>query len=445
MTTTLDDRTKVEIEWLKCTLFSRLLENKNFKTDNRIDGDNAGNVKLLDVQLKYIGVEEAFMLTTCYRAIIKLQQGDKSPSTTTLIVKKTPKLPQVTFDAIQFGALFSNEILAYNNILPALEEFTGHSFNVPRFYYGDLQSCSATMVLKDFGADNFRVTKQKVNLSLEHALVALKTLATFHGTGFALKHKNPAEFKRLSQSLREPRYNVEDVHPEWKMINIFSAERLEISTRKYQPQIESSFVQRYHKMIHEFILFGRKMVAPVEPVATLCHGDYLRNNIAFKYADVNGAEVPIDALMFDMQTVRVSSPMLDFATFLSLSTYEAVRYRHFDEIFNEYYTNLVKAFKENTKEERIPDYLSRESLLREYRRLLPYSISIASHFLMQLVEPNVAAEEMLLRELTKEEIREDTLRRGGEEVDREIAHQMKELYDLVTKHNIDIFKDFDYV
>lgn len=40
-------------------------------------------------------------------------------------------------------------------------------------------------------------------------------------------------------------------------------------------------------MIGEFLLFGRKMVAPVEPLVTLCHGDYLRNNVAFKYADVN--------------------------------------------------------------------------------------------------------------------------------------------------------------
>lgn len=65
---------------------------------------------------------------------------------------------------------------------------------------------------------------------------------------------------------------------------------------------------------------------------------------------------------------------------------------------------------------------------------------------MQLVEPNAAAtEEMLLRQLTKEEVREDTLRRGGEEVNREVTHQMKELFDVVTKHNIDIFKNFDYV
>lgn len=35
------------------------------------------------------------------------------------------------------------------------------------------------MVLKDFTADNFSVTKQKVNLSLEHALVACKRTNRF--------------------------------------------------------------------------------------------------------------------------------------------------------------------------------------------------------------------------------------------------------------------------
>ncbi|XP_014092830.2 uncharacterized protein JhI-26 [Bactrocera oleae] len=446
MTTAQDERINGEIDWLKCTLFPQLLANKNFRTDNAIDGATTDNVKLLDVQLKFIGSEEAFMLTTCYRAIIKVQQNDKDPRTTTLVVKKTPNLPQVTFDAIQFGALFSNEILSYNNILPALEEFTGYRFNVPRFYYGDLQSCSAIVVLKDFAADNFCVAKQKFNLSLEHALVALKTLGIFHGTGFALKYKNPADFKRLTQSLREPRYDITEMHPLWEMITKFGAERLGISTRKYQPQIEESFISRYCKIISDFVAFGRKMVAPVEPLATLCHGDYLRNNIAFKYAEVDSAEKPIEALMFDMQTMRVSSPMLDFATFLSLSTYAAVRCKHFDEIFEEYYTNLVRAFKEHTNEEQIPEYLSREFLLREYWRLLPYSLSIASHFLMQLMEPvSGGMEELFSREMASEEVREDSMHRGGEAVDLEIAHQMKELYDLVTKHNIDIFKDFDYV
>ncbi|XP_039956342.1 uncharacterized protein LOC120772037 [Bactrocera tryoni] len=445
MVAALEEKIKVEIDWLKCTLFPKLLENTNFRTDNSIDGAT-DNVKLIDVQLKFIGAEEAFMLTTCYRAIVKLQQGDKPDKTTTIVVKKTPNIPQDIFDAVQFRALFSNEIVAYNSILPALEKFTGHRFNVPRFYYGDLQNCSAVMVLKDFTADNFRMAKQKVNLSLEHALVALKNLGTFHGTGFALKHKNPAEFKRLTELLREPRFDVTEIHGEWVMIVKFSVERLGISARKYLPHIEESFINRYCKMISEYLLFGRKMVAPVEPLATLCHGDYLRNNIAFKYAEVNGTEQPIDSLMFDMQTVRISSPMLDVATFLSLSTYTAVRENHFDEIFDEYYTSLVKAFKENTKEEQIPEYFSRESLLREYWRFLPYSISIASHFLFQLVEPTEeGSEEMFTRQVTSDEIREDTLHRGGEEPDIEITQQIRNLYDILTKHNIDIFKDFDYV
>lgn len=208
------------------------------------------------------------------------------------------------------------------------------------------------------------------------AFFSVKTLGIFHGTGFALKYKNPADFKRLTQSLREPRYDITEMHPLWEMITKFGAERLGISTRKYQPQIEESFISRYCKIISDFVAFGRKMVAPVEPLATLCHGDYLRNNIAFKYAEVDvsmrndtsmvsiciaiflqSAEKPIEALMFDMQTMRVSSPMLDFATFLSLSTYAAVRCKHFDEIFEEYYTNLVRAFKEHTNEEQIPEYL----------------------------------------------------------------------------------------
>ncbi|XP_004537507.1 uncharacterized protein LOC101449317 [Ceratitis capitata] len=439
-------KAEAEIEWIRSFLFAEIVKNQHFREDLAIESDKNENVKLLDVQVKFIGAEEAFMLTVCYRAIITLAQGDSGPKTTTIIVKKTPNLPQETFDSIQFGALFGNEIFTYNEIIPSIEAFAQQTFNIPRFYYGDLKKNSAIVVLQDFGEKNWRVAKQKVNLSLAHALVAMKELGTFHGIGFALKHKKPAEFERLTKHLKEPRYDVVEMHPEWRLITEFSADRIELATQKYQPAVDKEFLSKFQKMIRNYIEFGKRMVAPVEPLSTLCHGDYLRNNIAFKYAKVNGSEEPIEALMFDLQTMRVSSPMIDFTTYLSLSAYTEVRHKHFDEIFEQYYNQLVGSFKRIAQETEIPDYLSRDSLLREYGRVMPLGVSIASHFLMQLVEPNTEAMgDMLIRQFTPEEVRDDTFKRGGEELDRETSHQVKELYDRVKKDNIDIFKGFDYI
>ncbi|XP_017485268.1 PREDICTED: uncharacterized protein LOC108373830 [Rhagoletis zephyria] len=330
--------------------------------------------------------------------------------------------------------------------MPAIENLAPSTFNTPRFYFGELHKNSATVVLQDFGVNNWRVAKQKANLSLAHALVAVSNLGTLHGTGFALRYKSRDEFERLTKDLREPRFATEDIQSEWGMLMEFGAERIVTVAKKYYPDIDKEFLRRYQRLIENYVEFGRKMVAPVEPLVTLCHGDYLRNNLAFKYEESNGTEEPIDSLMFDLQTVRVSSPMLDFATYLSLSTYAVVRRTHFDQILDEYYEKLMAAFKKTAQVDELPDFLSRECILREYWRYLPYSASIASHFLMQLVDQNpFTLEERTAQPPTPEKIREDTLQRGGEEVDRELAHQLKEIYDLVQEHKLDIFEGFDYV
>lgn len=439
-------KSEVEIEWIKSTLFPEIIKNKHFREDNSLSGNINDHVKLNDVQVRFIGSEEAFMLTTCYRAVITLEEGDSGPKTTTIIVKKTPNLPQEMYDAVQFAALFTNEILTYNLILPAIEKFAQQSLNIPRFYFGELQKCSAIVSLEDFGTRNWRLANQKTNLSLAHALAAVRNLGIFHGTGFAWRHKHRDEFDRLTKGLKESRYEVVDIHPIWALKVKYGGERSINVTRKYQPQIDDKFLDRYHKLIGNFLGFGRKMMAPVEPLVTLCHGDYLRNNIAFKYADSKGTEEPIDSLMFDMQTMRVCSPMLDFATFLCLSTYTSVREKCFDEIFDTYYDQLTTAFKKNTQAAQVPEFLSRDCLLREYWRYLPYTINIASYFLMELVEPeDFTSEDFIAQAMTPEEVRENTMKRGGEEVDRELSHQIRELYELVQAHNLDIFEGFDYV
>ncbi|XP_067634164.1 uncharacterized protein [Eurosta solidaginis] len=438
------DKTVAEIEWVKGTLLPELLKSDNFKEDNGLSDVIYENVKLDNVKVKFIGPEEAFMLTSCYRAVITFEYADGGPKTTKLVVKRTPNLPQHAFESLQFEKLFSNEINAYKTIMPALEKFSQQTINKPRFYYGDLGENYATLVLQDFDMENWRICKQKVNLSLGHTLVAIRNLGTFHGIGFALRHKNRAEFDRITKDLKETRYERKTIHPNFQIQITTSAERVVIATKKYQPHVDSEFLERYKRLTQEYVLFGRQMVKPVEPFVTLCHGDYLRNNIAFKYSE--NSEEPNDSLTFDLQTMRLCSPMLDFVTFLSLSCYTATRYEYFDQIFEEYYNQLTKTFKENTEVAETPDYLSPESLLSEYRRYLPCGLSSASFFLMQLVEPlQLTSEEFIMRKLSLEEQRQDVLTRGGEVVDRELSNQMKELYDFVQKNGLNIFKSFDYV
>lgn len=82
----------------------------------------------------------------------------------------------------------------------------------------------------------------------------------------------------------------------------------------------------------------RRMVVPVEPMAVLCHGDFNRNNILFRYDD--GGQ-PVDALAFDMATIRYGSPVLDLSFFLYLNADRQTLDEHWNELLDMYCSMLV--------------------------------------------------------------------------------------------------------
>lgn len=95
---------------------------------------------------------------------------------------------------------------------------------------------------------------------------------------------------------------------------------------------------------------------PVEPLSIICHGDFLRNNIAFAY-DSNG--LATKAMLFDFQTVVYTSPMLDLCLFMANSTGHEIRKKHFEEIFRTYHDEVTAHFLSGTglNADDLPDYM----------------------------------------------------------------------------------------
>lgn len=54
-------------------------------------------------------------------------------------------------------------------------------------------------------------------------------------------------------------------------------------------------------------------------------------------------------MMFDFQTLRYSSPMIDLATFLANSTGTDVRSTHFSFIFKTYHEEVIKTLMSSLK------------------------------------------------------------------------------------------------
>ncbi|XP_032590756.1 uncharacterized protein LOC6560661 [Drosophila grimshawi] len=427
-----------EIEWLKTSILTEILRNGRL-LDNYSES-MANTFQVDNIQIKLIGPEEAYMLTICYRATIDFKYAGEQQQRK-LIIKRTPKISRDLYDSLQFYYLFNNEVNFYTEILPVIQMQTKGQFTAPKYYHSEINANSAFIILGDFAMDGWSVTKDRVGLSLEHARIAVKYLGKFHGFGYVTKHTEAERFKQITSKLMEARFGG-TVCTEWGLMQKASVKRAERATSKYQPQVDKDFIRKFQQLTFDFRHYGRQRVAPREPLATLCHGDYLRNNVAYMY-DTDSSGNPLDIMMFDYQTMRLSSPMIDLSVFLAISLFADVRYKYFDSLFDDYCNALFESYKQYSSQS-LPAFLNREDLLKEYIRFLPYSVSITGYFLYSLVDPpTITPGDMFNVKQTDEEIVKHAMEHGGEIVDREIAHQIKEMFELSLLHDVQIDEDID--
>jgi len=106
-------------------------------------------------------------------------------------------------------------------------------------------------------------------------------------------------------------------------------------------EVELEWVRRFQsELLADVMQTLSRTVVPVEPFAVLCHGDFNRNNLLFRYDDSGR---PVDALVYDMATFRYGSPALDLSFFLYLNADRRIRDDHWDALMDTYCAALADA------------------------------------------------------------------------------------------------------
>lgn len=81
----------------------------------------------------------------------------------------TPTVDENLYKLTQLEYLFSNEIAAYEYILPTFSQ----NLTVFQYFYSyNIPKTKACIVLEDFGPLGFRMSKELVNLPLDHIILA---------------------------------------------------------------------------------------------------------------------------------------------------------------------------------------------------------------------------------------------------------------------------------
>jgi len=161
----------------------------------------------------------------------------------------------------------------------------------------------------------------------------------------------------------------------------------------------------------------KRVRVPQEPFSVICHGDFNRNNVLFRYDEVG---LPVDVLLFDFGTPRYGSPVFDLSFFLYMNTTQKVRGSRLDDLLNEYCLTLAKTVPSGV---RVP---SRAELDSEMAKCAFYGFIHASYFLPHEVETNVVHR----KDMNDEAILEWLLQVGGDTGTDKVADLIQHIVDM---------------
>ncbi|XP_060871621.1 uncharacterized protein LOC132945847 [Metopolophium dirhodum] len=308
---------------------------------------------------------------------------------------------------------FHNEITMYERIIPFLFEChrsmegVGDWPTLAKFFYGR-NKCGEffekdLIVLENVNPLGYRLSKERPFLDYDHLLIALRALAKFHGLSYTAKYKDPDRFQKITMDIRDTQF---DVDGKWLFKNNALSrfgkrgvdQLLERSGDLYR---DNEHLRRFNVLIGDGNNSLRRAMIPREPFSVVCHGDFNRNNVLFRYDE---AGHPVDVLLFDFGMPRYGSPALDLSFFFYMNTRQNLRESRWDDLLNAYCLTLAESVPSGV---RVPN---RAELNSEMATFSYYGFANASFFLPHQLESNA----IINVEMEEEEILELFLRLGGD-------------------------------
>lgn len=309
------------------------------------------------------------------------------------LVVKRPTRSELMRELTQSDSLFHNEILFYNKYVKNSEDY-------PRcFFTLEEPPGNSVIILENISKRGYHVCPQKVNLDIKYVVAAMQEIGKFHAKAYVQKEKCPSEFFEMVDNIQESRYTREcrENNNFPLLINSLAKRVIE---RLRGENYDKVFCDKAEVFFNN--AFENVMMAAINsklPLATLCHGDFTRNNTFFRESDSG-----VKAMLFDFALITYGSPTIDLSTFLCLSAKREDRKNRISEIFGAYHNSLMDYLKEAGLKNL--EGFSKERFFEDYKRHALFGYFIASFFLPVLLEMDVpnfeemASEEKLLASIS---------------------------------------------
>ncbi|XP_054264847.1 uncharacterized protein LOC128987836 [Macrosteles quadrilineatus] len=317
---------------------------------------------------------------------------------------------------------FRNEVITYEKVLPFLNRDKKVNKIFPKYIYGSANESEDPneyiIILEDLRSTAYKLSPEFLDLDFDHCAMAFKKLGEFHALSFVAKQLNPKAFYQNVNQLIETRLfddNKEDAND----LYVLSFNRASEELLKNGEFIDE-IVGFKNKLKCDSQSYLKHLVTAEEPMAVICHGDFCRNNILYKY-DQSGT--PVDVKFFDLATSRYSSPMIDFSFFFFLNSSQESRKQNREKYLSIYYEALSSAVPAEVK---VPSF---EDFKEEFLRKAVYGFMISIFFKPAMMDPvpfNPEIEVSLPRETRAAKL----VQNGGQKGTEVIVNMLREILEL---------------
>lgn len=297
--------------------------------------------------------------SSIHRVQLDVVVGSGKKIKMSLIIKELPTEGQA-LEFLESESFFEVELRLYKEVLPYIEDVLKEQ-GVPPLWPGFLGQKENYLIFSDLKSKNYVMNCRKTRLTLDHALLAVRTVALFHSASIVLKERGelnvsgyPSSY--LTRKTKETkkfrngaiqslaRTIINNWGPEWSQIG----ERLAVMAGK-------------HNEIEKLAEVDEKRLN------VICHGDLWVANMMFKYS--KGLHTPIGVRFVDFQLATYNTYAFDLLYFMGTSLPADVRRSSRLQLVESYGEVLRKSLEFYGYSHLAP---STEEILKELKRLDRY-------------------------------------------------------------------------
>jgi len=309
-------------------------------------------------------------MSTIYYVLLQFKNKTKEQNEEFSIILKKPLENYTVKNRID--PQFHNEILFYQMYIRPDENYA------KCLYVDERPPTDSVIALENVNKRGYYSCSHKCNVPLEYTLAAMRELGRFHGKGYVMKELQRDKFFDIVSRLQEVRYYKTTENFYESLSNVNSTLAVEYLRTNGHDTIFCDKMEAFLSNAFDKVMM--KTVEPLEPLSTLCHGDFTIDNILFKTKD----DGQYRAMLIDFGLFRYSTPVVDLSTYLCLCCSNEIRKDKFSEIMRVYHD----ALKEYLLEAGVWDIkkYSYEALLDDYEKGGLFGYVIASFYLPVLLE-----------------------------------------------------------